>query len=137
MSGVCLGLQVAAIEFARNVLGWTDAHSEEFAKTKHNVVSFSWYLLHEISDLFVWIWLKELTLTFLSWFASLNNKAFRDFCNPQKSFHTSPGSSDSNNRGCQSNFCKCHCWVWRKIDSLYCSSWKIRRGVKTPLWIKE
>ena len=36
----------------------------------------------------------------LSWFASLNNKAFGNlFCNPEKSFHTSPRSSDSNNRG--------------------------------------
>lgn len=37
--GVCLGLQVAVIEFARNVLGWSDAHSEEFdPKSKHHVV---------------------------------------------------------------------------------------------------
>ncbi|XP_041462371.1 CTP synthase 1-like [Lytechinus variegatus] len=37
--GVCLGLQVATIEFARNVLGWEDAHSEEFdPKSKHTVV---------------------------------------------------------------------------------------------------
>ena len=36
----------------------------------------------------------------LSWFASLNNKAFGNlFCNSEKSFHTSPRSSDSNNRG--------------------------------------
>ena len=41
----------------------------------------------------------------LSWFASLNNKAFGNlFYNPQKSFHTSPESSDSNNRGCQPSF---------------------------------
>jgi CTP synthase len=31
--GVCLGLQVAVIEFSRTVLGWTDAHSTEFDKT--------------------------------------------------------------------------------------------------------
>ena len=37
-TGVCLGLQVAVIEFARNVLGWEDAHSEEFVKTPRNVV---------------------------------------------------------------------------------------------------
>lgn len=36
--GVCLGLQVAVIEFARNVLGWEDAHSEEFVKTPRNVI---------------------------------------------------------------------------------------------------
>ena len=41
----------------------------------------------------------------LSLFASLNNKAFGNlFCNPQKSFHTSPESSDSNNSGCQPFF---------------------------------
>ena len=73
----------------------------------------------------------------------MNNKAFGNiFCNSQKSFHTSPKSSDSNNRGyrpfsklnngiciyknprifCK---CKCHCWVWRMVDSLYYSSRKI------------
>ena len=37
--GVCLGLQCAVIEFARNVLGWKDAHSTEAEpKTKHPVV---------------------------------------------------------------------------------------------------
>src|SRR5690606_24445728 len=30
--GICLGMQVAVIEFARNVLGWTDANSTEFDK---------------------------------------------------------------------------------------------------------
>ncbi|HZJ94849.1 MAG TPA: CTP synthase [Thiopseudomonas sp.] len=30
--GVCLGMQVAVIEFARNVLGWSDANSTEFDK---------------------------------------------------------------------------------------------------------
>ena len=35
----------------------------------------------------------------------MNSKAFRNlFCNPQKSFHTSPEYSDLNNRGCQSFF---------------------------------
>ncbi len=28
--GLCLGMQIAVIEFARNVLGWQDAHSTEF-----------------------------------------------------------------------------------------------------------
>ena len=37
--GLCLGLQIAAIEFARNVLGHKDANSEEFnPKTKNPVV---------------------------------------------------------------------------------------------------
>ena len=29
--GICLGMQIAVIEFARHVLGWADAHSAEFA----------------------------------------------------------------------------------------------------------
>ncbi|KAG8342199.1 cytidine triphosphate synthase [Trypanosoma vivax] len=37
--GVCLGMQIALIEFCRNVLGWTDANSEEFdTSSKHQVV---------------------------------------------------------------------------------------------------
>src|SRR5690606_8299840 len=28
--GLCLGMQIAVIEFARNVLGWSDANSREF-----------------------------------------------------------------------------------------------------------
>ncbi len=37
--GICLGMQVAAIEFARNVLGYTDAHSGEFDKDcAHKVI---------------------------------------------------------------------------------------------------
>lgn len=38
--GICLGLQCAVIEFARNVLGWADANSTEFEKnTAHPVIS--------------------------------------------------------------------------------------------------
>lgn len=36
--GICLGLQCAVIEFARNVCGLTDANSAEFKQTKHNVI---------------------------------------------------------------------------------------------------
>uniref|UniRef100_A0A665T627 CTP synthase n=1 Tax=Echeneis naucrates TaxID=173247 RepID=A0A665T627_ECHNA len=37
--GVCLGMQLAVCEFARNVLGWEDASSTEFyPKSKHPVV---------------------------------------------------------------------------------------------------
>ncbi|KPI88793.1 putative cytidine triphosphate synthase [Leptomonas seymouri] len=37
--GVCLGMQIALIEFARDVLGWTDANSEEFdATSTHQMV---------------------------------------------------------------------------------------------------
>ena len=39
--GICLGLQVAVIEFARNVLGIKDAHSEEFnSNTPNKLVVF-------------------------------------------------------------------------------------------------
>ena len=38
-AGVCLGMQIAVIEFARNVLGWKDAQSTEFdSNTSHPVV---------------------------------------------------------------------------------------------------
>ncbi len=37
--GICLGMQMAVIEFARNVLGWPDAHSTEMNnKTAHPVI---------------------------------------------------------------------------------------------------
>jgi CTP synthase len=38
--GICLGMQVAVIEFARNVSGLADAHSSEFSKaTEHPVIA--------------------------------------------------------------------------------------------------
>ena len=36
--GICLGMQVAVIEYARNVLGWSDANSTEFDKTSQHPV---------------------------------------------------------------------------------------------------
>jgi CTP synthase len=36
--GICLGMQCAVIEFARNVCGMKDANSSEFVKTKENVI---------------------------------------------------------------------------------------------------
>jgi len=37
--GICLGMQMAVIEFARNVLGWADAHTTEVsAHTSHPVI---------------------------------------------------------------------------------------------------
>lgn len=42
--GICLGMQMAVIEFARNVIGWSDAHSTEMEKnTPHPVID----LMHE------------------------------------------------------------------------------------------
>ena len=38
--GICLGMQLAVIEFARHVMGWKDAHSTEFASdTNYPVVA--------------------------------------------------------------------------------------------------
>ena len=38
--GICLGMQMAVIEFARNVLGWVDAHSTEMdASTSRPVIA--------------------------------------------------------------------------------------------------
>ncbi|MDR2817371.1 MAG: CTP synthase [Oscillospiraceae bacterium] len=36
--GICLGMQLAAVEFARNVLGFADANSTEFANCGHPVI---------------------------------------------------------------------------------------------------
>ncbi|MFN8348491.1 MAG: CTP synthase [Spirosomataceae bacterium] len=37
--GICLGMQMAVIEYARNVLGWADAHSTEMdSETDHAVI---------------------------------------------------------------------------------------------------
>ena len=39
--GLCLGMQIAVIEFARHVVGWQDAHSGEFdGKCAHKVIDF-------------------------------------------------------------------------------------------------
>jgi CTP synthase len=37
--GICLGMQMAVIEYARSILGWADAHSTEMVKeTRHPVI---------------------------------------------------------------------------------------------------
>lgn len=36
--GLCLGMQLAVIEFARHVVGFTDANSSELARTEHPVI---------------------------------------------------------------------------------------------------
>ncbi len=39
--GICLGMQLVCIEYARNVIGYADANSGEFDKnTKHNVIDY-------------------------------------------------------------------------------------------------
>lgn len=38
--GICLGMQMAVVEFGRNVMGWEDAHSTEFEpETTHPVIA--------------------------------------------------------------------------------------------------
>ena len=39
--GICLGMQLAVIEFARNILGLQDATSSEFQETENNVIHLS------------------------------------------------------------------------------------------------
>ena len=47
--GICLGMQIAVIEFARHVLGWKDAHSTEVDfHTKHPVVSLMEDQIHNL-----------------------------------------------------------------------------------------
>lgn len=41
--GICLGLQCAVIEFARNVAGLKNANSSEFKETKYNVIDIMEY----------------------------------------------------------------------------------------------
>lgn len=36
--GICLGMQMAVVEYARNVLGFADANSTEFGDTQHPVI---------------------------------------------------------------------------------------------------
>lgn len=51
--GICLGLQVAVIEYARNVLDWIDADSTEFnKKTKYPVVAMvtEWLTEHGTTE---------------------------------------------------------------------------------------
>ena len=58
VSGVCLGMQCAVIEFARNVLKWEGAHSTEVAPaTKYPVVSLKWWLIYD----HIWQKMAELT----------------------------------------------------------------------------
>jgi CTP synthase len=37
--GLCFGMQLACVEFARDLLGWKDANSEETSpKSKHKII---------------------------------------------------------------------------------------------------
>jgi len=46
--GICLGMQMAVVEFARNVLGWKEANSEEFdANSKNKVI----HIMEEQKDI--------------------------------------------------------------------------------------
>lgn len=49
--GICLGMQLAVVEFARNVLGYADAHSAELSETtKHPVIALM-PEQHDIEDM--------------------------------------------------------------------------------------
>jgi len=48
--GICFGFQLAVIEFARNVVGWSDANSSEFEETEHAVIDIL-PEQHEIDDM--------------------------------------------------------------------------------------
>ncbi len=39
--GICLGMQLAVIEFARNVIKFEDVHSEEFYTCKHPIIKLA------------------------------------------------------------------------------------------------
>lgn len=49
--GICLGMQLAVIEFARNVLGLGDAHSREFSETSEHLVIELMNEQHEVVDM--------------------------------------------------------------------------------------
>jgi CTP synthase len=48
--GICLGMQCAVIEYARNVLGYTDAHSTEMEPETKNPVIYLMEDQHSITD---------------------------------------------------------------------------------------
>ncbi len=48
--GICLGMQSSAVEFARNVVGLKDAHSEEFKEEVPNQTSIINYINNELKD---------------------------------------------------------------------------------------
>lgn len=48
--GICLGMQLAVIEYARNVLGHTDAHSREFSEHSKNMVIELMDEQHDVVD---------------------------------------------------------------------------------------
>jgi CTP synthase len=49
--GICLGMQLAVVEFARHVLGLADAHSREFAEEADNHVIELMNEQHEVVDM--------------------------------------------------------------------------------------
>jgi len=54
--GICLGMQVAIIEFARNVIGLKDANSAEFDSESKNPV------IHLLPELIIIILIKDLII---------------------------------------------------------------------------
>jgi CTP synthase len=48
--GICLGMQCAVIEYARNVMGWKDANSEEFVADSQLLTSPAHLVLRHLPD---------------------------------------------------------------------------------------
>ena len=138
------------IIFAKNITYYK--HTD---RTYIYILRIEWVITHSLSDRSFWS--KSLTeqtsnetkieptpqqwlSSNLLWFASLNNKAFGNiFCNPQKSFHTSPESFDLKNRGCQPFFKLNNSIYWKNKASckIFCLYYSSRGGVKTLLWITK
>lgn len=69
--GICFGHQLAAIEYARNVMGWKDATSEEFGKGVYIVrkrpeglkvglhEGETWWNNYEVTEEFLNLWEKN------------------------------------------------------------------------------
>src|SRR5690606_1131658 len=48
--GICLGMQCAVIEYARNVLGWNDAHTAEIDSETDKPVIHLMHDQHDVTD---------------------------------------------------------------------------------------
>ena len=71
--GICLGMQMAVIEFARNVLGLEDVNSEEFDPMCKNPVIHIMYSQKDITKKGGTMRLRKLSLHFKTWKLSRKN----------------------------------------------------------------
>ncbi|MGN1343704.1 MAG: gamma-glutamyl-gamma-aminobutyrate hydrolase family protein, partial [Traorella sp.] len=78
--GICLGMQIAVIEFARYVLGYEDANSGEFnASSQHKVIDFMEGQSDEIN--------KGGTLRLGSYPCMIKENTMMEKCYQQKEIH--------------------------------------------------